>query len=425
MTLITRTDDLARHCSAWAGAPYITIDTEFIRESTYWPRLCLVQIAGPEDGSGGDEAAIDPLADGIDLQPLFDLMANPSVLKGFHAARQDLESFVKLTGFVPAPIFDTQVVAMVCGNGDQVGYETQVNKIAKASIDKSARFTDWAKRPLTDRQLSYAMADVTHLRKIYDVLSAELERAGRAEWVEEEMEILASVETYQVDPREAWRRIKSRGAKPRVLAILRELAAWRETEAQRRDMPRNRLIRDEALLELAASGPRTVEDLARTRGLSKGQAEGRMGQDRLAAVETARALNESDWPAFERRPDILPGIGPLSDLLKVLLKLRCEENAVAQKLVANASDLDVIASTEEPDIPAMKGWRRKVFGEDALALKSGHLGLAASGTAIHVLRIEDGVMTPEDNHKKQRTKKKPKRRRPNGSSTPDEPGSAG
>ncbi|MBL8835410.1 MAG: ribonuclease D [Alphaproteobacteria bacterium] len=382
MRLITDSAELAEFCARLATADFVTVDTEFMRERTYWPRLCLVQLAGPQDA-----ACVDPLMPGIDLEPLIKLMYEPRVLKVFHAARQDLEIFFNLTGRVPAPLFDTQVAAMVCGFGEAASYETLVNQLAREQIDKSMRFTDWAARPLSDRQIAYALADVTHLRVVYQALADRLMKTGRAGWLEEEMATLLDPITYRTTPEEAWRRLKPRTARPRVLAVLREVAAWREREAQRRDVPRVRIVRDEALLEIAVAAPTTADALARTRGLSQGFAEGRLGQDLLEAVARGRTMPESEIPTLPPAPVSPPGIGPIVELLKVLLKIKCEEHHVAPKLVASSSDLERIASDDDADVPAMKGWRREVFGLEALALKHGRIALSMKGRRIVMLDL--------------------------------------
>ena len=382
MTVITTTEALDAFCRSLEGTEYITVDTEFLREKTYWPQLCLVQIGGP-DGA----VAIDPLAEGIDLAPLFRVMADQSILKVFHAARQDVEIFWHLSGSIPTPLFDTQVAAMVCGFGDSVGYETLVTKLAGARIDKSSRFTDWSQRPLTDRQLTYALSDVIHLRPAYEKLKRRLARTGRAHWLDEEMAVLTDPATYQVDPDEVWKRLKVRTNKPRFMAIVKELAAWREREAQRRDLPRSRIIRDEALLEIAAHSPTNIDDLARTRGLGRGFAEGRLGADLLACVTRALALPESELPKLAPREEPMPGLQPIIELLRVLIKMKCDENNVASKLVASAADLEAIAADDSADVPAMQGWRRELFGEDALALKHGRIALAVQDRRVRIVPV--------------------------------------
>ena len=384
MSIITTTAELAEFCARLASAPFVTVDTEFMRESTYWPKLCLVQVAGPDEAR-----AIDPLADGLDLAPLLDLLRNEAVLKVFHAARQDLEIFHKLMGGeLPKPLFDTQIGAMVCGFGDQASYETLVNKLANAQVDKSSRFTDWSKRPLSDRQITYALSDVTHLRTVYKKIAARLEKSGRTHWLDDEIANMLDPGIYKVKPEEAWLRLKPRSNNPRFLGILREIAAWREREAQYRDIPRQRILRDEALLEVASDPPDNAEQLSRVRGLSRGTAEGRIGEGLLAAVVRAKALPADTLPQVEREAPLPRGMGPLVELLKVLLKLKCDEHDVAQKLVANSSDLDQIAADDRAAVPALTGWRREIFGDDALALKHGRLALAADGFKIKEIRLD-------------------------------------
>jgi ribonuclease D len=382
MALIDKTDALAAFCRKQAEARYITIDTEFMRDKTYWPLLCLVQVAGPDEA-----AAIDPLAPGMDLKPLLDLMADTKVLKVFHASRQDIEIFVNLTGAVPTPLFDTQVAAMVCGFGDSVSYETLASRLAGAHIDKSSRFTDWAQRPLTERQSLYALADVVPLRTVFEKLEARLAKSGRAAWLAEEMETLTDPATYRQDPQESWRRFKLRSNNRKLLALVRELAAWREIAAQQRNLPRNRLLRDEAVLEIAAHAPISVADLARTRGLGRGLAEGKLGGEILAVVGRVLALPESELPPPPPRHEPAPGLGPLVDLLRVLLKLRCEENDVAQKLVADTEDLELIAADDAAPVRALQGWRAELFGKDALDLKHGRLALTAAGKRVKLVPL--------------------------------------
>jgi len=380
---ITDRAALEAFCRGLAGAPYVTVDTEFMRDKTYWPQLCLVQLAGPTGA-----VAVDPLAQGMDLAPLYALMADPAILKVFHAARQDIEIFYNATGKVPAPIFDTQVAAMVCGFGESASYETLAAKLANAHIDKTSRFTDWSHRPLTERQLKYAIADVTHLRPVYEKLAAQLDRSGRHGWLDEEMAVLTNPATYRLDPADAWKRLKVRSNNRRMLALVRELAAWRETAAQQRNLPRSRIIRDEALLEIAAHTPSNTDELARTRGLGKGFAEGRLGGDVLAVVARVATLNEADYPPPAPRRDLPQGLGPLVELLRVLLKLRCEENHVATKLVADSEDLEMIAADDRAPVRALQGWRAELFGKDALDLKHGRLALTAAGKRINLVRTE-------------------------------------
>ncbi|MDA1058191.1 MAG: ribonuclease D [Proteobacteria bacterium] len=382
MTMLTTTAEVSALCERLAKAEYVTVDTEFMRETTYWAKLCLVQIAGPDES-----AAIDPLAPGMDLTPLFTLLANPDILKVFHAARQDLEIFHHLSGDVPHPIFDSQVAAMVCGFGDSVAYDTLAARLAGANIDKHSRFTDWARRPLTDRQVGYALDDVIHLRPIYEKLSGMLEKNGRKHWLGEEMAILTDRGTYEVNPRETWRRLKLRNPKPRMVAVLQEIAAWREVEAQLRDVPRNRIIRDEALLEIAAHPPKSREELGGIRGFPKGIAEGARGEAIVEAVGRALALSKNELPDVPDRSQKAQGIGPLVELLKVLLRMKCEEHEVAQKLIANVSDLEQIATDDKAQVAALQGWRRDVFGTDALRLKHGELALAATGRKVNLIEV--------------------------------------
>jgi ribonuclease D len=386
MTLIAETAALAEFCQRQRQAEFIAIDTEFMRDKTYWPQLCLVQIAGPQEA-----AAIDSLAPGIDLAPLHELMADTRVTKVFHAARQDVEIFFHLTAKIPAPLVDTQVAAMVCGFGDSVSYENLAAKLAGARIDKSSRFTDWAQRPLTDRQLQYALSDVTHLRPAYEHLARRLAKTGRGEWVAEEMAVLTSPSTYRLEPSESWRRIKFRNDKPRALAILREIAAWREEEAQKRDLPRGRILKDETLCEIAAHAPRNVDDLARCRGLSRSIAENKQGHAILAAVKRGLDIPAGELPPVPPRRDLPAGLGPVIELLRVLLKMRCEDHEVAQKLVASADDLELIAADDGADVPALSGWRRDIFGADALALKHGQLALTTVGRRVKVVSLPGGA----------------------------------
>jgi ribonuclease D len=369
MKLITITADLADACARLASHPFITVDTEFLRETTYYPKLCLIQLASPDEA-----VLVDPLAPELDLAPFYGLMVDEAVVKVFHAARQDLEIVWMLGRVLPTPLFDTQVAAMVCGYGDSVGYEQLANDLAKARIDKSSRFTDWSRRPLNEAQLVYAEADVTHLRDIYLALKADLETTGREGWVAEEMAVLNSPATYEVKPENAWQRLKGRIRKPKELAVLIELAAWREREAQHRDVPRQRVLKDDALMDIVQRAPRSVEALAELRSVPNGFERSRSGGEVLAAIERGLALDPKTLPRLERERG-RGGNGAVLDLLKVLLKAVAEAERVAPKIIASSDDLEAIASDDEADVPALQGWRREVFGDKALALKSGSLGL--------------------------------------------------
>lgn len=383
--VLTDTDALAAFCEEARAEAYVTVDTEFIRDKTYWPKLCLVQVA-----TARAAVCIDPLSEGIDLAPLHALLDDASVLKVFHAARQDLEIFYHATGRVPAPIFDTQVAAMVCGFGDQVGYEALIAKTVGARIDKTSRFTDWSRRPLSERQLAYALADVTHLRGAYDYLAARLETTGRAHWLAEEMAVLADPATYELDPQDAWKRIKTRGGNPRFKAIVRALAVWREREAQTRDVPRNRVMKDDVLMDVAANAPGDAQALDALRSVPRGFAASRAGQGVLAAVAEAQAIPKDRLPKSDGRAPPPPAhVGPVTDLLKVLLKRNCEVENVASRLVASGDDLEAIALDDNADVPALKGWRRALFGEDALALKRGELALVVENGRVEVVALED------------------------------------
>ncbi len=390
MHLISNQEELNTACGILAEAPYITIDTEFMRERTYWPKLCLLQLARAE-GDWGEEAVylIDPLAE-VDLAPVFTLMADTSTLKVFHAARQDIEIFVNLAGAVPTPIFDTQVAAMVCGYGDQVGYETLVKRIAKAQLDKSSRFTDWARRPLSSKQLKYAAGDVTHLRVVYESLRGQLEKSGRGSWVDAEMSVLRSIDTYVVQPDEAWKRVKTRSHDPRFLAVVKSLAKWREEEAQRRDVPRGRILKDDAILEIGANKPKTRDQLLASRSLQREGRKPEVCDAILAAVEAGEAAPPEEPPHNPRhflRPK--PGAQALSDLLKVLLKAKAENLGVAQRLIASASELEDLAQGMRDDVKALDGWRREAFGADALRLINGEIALSAGSAGVQVVEISN------------------------------------
>lgn len=386
MKTITTTADLASYCTEAAKHDYVTVDTEFLRERTYYSKLCLIQLAMPgADDSGA--VLVDPLAKDLSLEPLYELFRDTSVVKVFHAARQDLEIFFVDAQVFPTPLFDTQIAAMVCGFGEQVGYETLVRKIAKQPLDKTSRFTDWSRRPLTDAQKSYALADVTHLRQIYEFLAKQLADSGRARWVEEELQILLTPETYIIAPQEAWKRVKTRTSSSKFLAVVQELAAFRETYAQTRNIPRNRVFKDDALVELASNKPRTPEDLGRSRLLLREARKGDIADGILAAVERGTSMAVSAQPKPDRSREKLQVNPALADLLRVLLKAKTESAGVAAKLIASAADLDALASGLR-DVSALKGWRAEVFGEDALRLCEGRLALGAKGSEVQIIPLD-------------------------------------
>ncbi|TFL16823.1 ribonuclease D [Jannaschia formosa] len=385
MITLTETAALAEFCARAGEAPYVTVDTEFLRERTYYSKLCLIQLAFPGDGET-DAVLVDPLVGGLDLAPLYELFRDPGVVKVFHAARQDLEIFAIEGDTIPAPLFDTQIAAMVCGFGEQVGYETLVRKIAKGQVDKSSRFTDWSRRPLSDAQKRYALADVTHLRVVYEHLAAELERSGRTPWVEEELDVLRDPATYRVEPREAWRRLKTRNPSPRSLAIARELAAFREEYAQVNNVPRTRVFKDDALLELVGSKPKDLDELGKSRLLLREARKGDIAEGILKAVAVGQAAPREDLPAPPKQKARDQINGALADLLRVLLKAKAEKAGVAQKLIASASDLDDIASGTRDGAWA-HGWRGEVFGTDALRLCEGKIALACKGQDVRIVPL--------------------------------------
>ena len=385
MKTLTTTEELAEFCQAAAQHAYVTLDTEFLRERTYYSKLCLVQLAMP--GKGEENAVLlDPLVDGLSLEPLYNLFRDQSVVKVFHAARQDLEIFWVDAHVFPTPLFDTQVAAMVCGFGEQVGYETLVRKIVRQPLDKTSRFTDWSRRPLSEAQKTYALGDVTHLRDIYEFLAAELGKSGRAHWVAEELQILTDPATYDIEPQEAWRRVKTRNSSPKFLAVVRELAAFRESHAQDANVPRNRVFKDEAMAELAATKPRTHADLGGSRLLLREARRGAIADGILAAVTRGIECPPEKMPKPDRRREKLQVNPALADLLRVLLKSKTESAGVAAKLIASSADLDAIAAGLR-DVQALTGWREEVFGADALRLCDGKIGLAAKGQIVRVVEL--------------------------------------
>ena len=387
MRIVETNEALAAFLSELSSAPYLALDTEFLRDQTYYPKLCLIQVAAP--GTPGIDGIIDPLAPGLDLAPFYELLKRPNIVKVLHAARQDIEIFFLQGGVLPDPLFDTQVAAMVCGFGDAASYETLARKLAHVEIDKSARFTDWGHRPLSKRQLEYALADVTHLRVIYEKLSAQLARTGRTRWVEEEISALKDPKLYRLDPELAWKRLKPRTSNKRFLAMLAALAAWREREAQARDIPRGRVLKDEALTEIAAHPPESDEALDRIRAVPKGFANSRLGKGLMEAVEAGRNAPLPDGaqlapPRRKREPS------PAAiDLLKTLLRLRAEAANVAPRLIANAEDIERLAAGEDENLAALQGWRAEVFGNDAKALRNGDLAIALENGEAVVVELEE------------------------------------
>ena len=385
MRSITTTDELAVFCAAAKNEAYVTIDTEFLRERTYWSKLCLIQLALP--GKDGDAVLVDPIAgETMSMEPLYDLFRHRATVKVFHAARQDLEIFFVEGGVFPEPMFDTQVAAMVCGFGEQVGYETLVKKIAHEPLDKTSRFTDWSRRPLTEAQMVYALADVTHLRVIYEYLSAQIAKNGRQKWVEEELSVLTDPATYTVTPEQAWTRIKTRTTSGRFLGVVKELARFREDYAQKNNVPRSRVMKDDALLELASTRPTNGEELGRSRLLMRDGRKGDIADGILLAIKAGLEMRAEDLPKPDLSRDQLQVNPALADLLRVLLKAKTEQLGVAAKLVASASDLDAIAAGER-NLDALHGWRLEAFGEDALRLCRGEIALTAKGNDVLVIRL--------------------------------------
>ena len=384
MRTITTTEDLAQICEAAKAQPFVTLDTEFLRERTYWSKLCLIQMALPGDG---EAVLIDPIEGSeMSMEPLYDLFRHEATVKVFHAARQDLEIFFVEGGVFPKPLFDTQVAAMVCGFGEQVGYETLVKKIAKANLDKTSRFTDWSRRPLSEAQQDYALADVTHLRVIYEWLSAQLAKNGRADWVAEELGILTDPATYTVNPDEAWQRIKTRTSSGRFLAMVKALARFRETYAQAQNVPRSRVMKDDALLELASTRPTSVEELGRSRLLLREGRKPEIADGILAAIKEGLEMRPEDMPKIDVARDQMQVNPALADLLRVLLKAKSESLGVAPRLIASSADLDLIAAGDR-SVPALSGWRHEAFGDDAVRLCKGEIALSAKGSEVRVVRL--------------------------------------
>ncbi|MGA9487622.1 MAG: ribonuclease D [Methylocella sp.] len=383
MTLISTTKDLTAVCRRLAAHPFVTVDTEFLRETTFWPRLCVVQLASEEEA-----VAIDAMAEGLDLAPFFDLMADERLTKVFHAARQDLEIIWNLAKLIPAPLFDTQVAAMVCGFGDQVSYGDLVKTITKVTLDKSSRFTDWSRRPLLPAQAEYAIADVTYLRDIYRFLCTKLDETGRIGWLDDEMAILTSPSIYEQHPENAWERFRNRIRKPRDLAVLMEVAAWRESEAQTRDVPRSRVLKDDIMIEIVLAAPKTPEAMGNLRAFPRGMDRSRAGAEILAAIERGLARDPKTLPKLDR--ERRNGCnGATVELLRVLLRHVSESHGVAAKMIASVEDLEAIAADDHAKVAALTGWRRELFGAQALELKHGRLALTVEKGKVVPLEWQD------------------------------------
>ncbi|MDR3374378.1 MAG: ribonuclease D [Ancalomicrobiaceae bacterium] len=385
--MITTTSDLAEACSRLSRHAYVAVDTEFLRETTYWPKLCVAQLAGPDTA-----VIVDALAPGLDMTPFLDLMRDERVVKVFHAGRQDIEIIFRMGDFVPHPVFDTQVAAMVCGYGESISYDQLVQRILGDHIDKSSRFTDWTRRPLTEKQLAYALSDVTHLRNVYHNLAARLAEQGRADWVNDEMRVLTSRSTYDQRPEDAWERLKMRIRKPVDLVILKELAAWREREARARDVPRSRVMKDEAIYEIVGEQPSDVAGLGNLRSLSRGFERSRQGEEIIACVKRALATPKDQLPVIPKQKVTPEGALAAVDLLKVLLKLVSERHGVAVKVIATVDELEAIAVDDEANVPALSGWRRELFGNAALELKHGRLALTFDGKRVVTRVVENGAV---------------------------------
>jgi len=382
MTPITTNEALAAFCDQLSGSEFITVDTEFMRETTYWPRLCLIQAATPTVAG-----IIDPMAEGLDLTPFLDLLRDPKIIKVFHAARQDVEIFNKL-GAMPTPLFDTQVAGMAAGFGDQVAYDSLVRQMLKKDVDKGSRFTDWARRPLSDSQLTYALGDVTHLAALYPRLRDRLAREGRLDWVSQEMEALTDPALYDTNPDNAWKRLKPKRFSAKYLAAFQATAAWRERAAQERDQPRGRILKDDAIDEIATQAPVDADAFSRLRAPPKGFGGSRLGQELIDVLRDVLKNPEEHAPDIQKPASREPAPASVVELLKVLLKAKSEQANVATKLLANVSDLEKIALSDDADVDALKGWRRQLFGEDALKLKRGEIALVLNGARVEVVEIE-------------------------------------
>lgn len=384
MSLINENNELIAFCNKLRKSKFITVDTEFMRENTFWPELCLIQLANTETSG-----VIDPLVSNLDLSPIYELMKEKKILKVFHAGRQDLEIFFNKCGFIPEPVFDTQIGAMVCGFGESVSYETLVKEIVGKKTDKLSRFTDWSRRPLTDRQKNYALNDVIYLVTIYKSIKDKIDKMDRNEWIKEEIENLVKINNYKLEPKDAWKRIKSKNHSGKFLSILKEIAAWREQLAQKKNIPRNRILRDESLLEIAAHTPTNKDSIKKTRGISKFLNNDKYISELIEKIKFAKLIPESEFPVIEKKQIRRPNVGPLVDLLKVLLKLRCNENNVAHCMVANAKELNKIAANEKDRISALQGWRYEIFGRDAIDLVNGKISLTNYKGQVIVKKINN------------------------------------
>lgn len=396
MRVLSKTDELAKACAAIASQPFVAIDTEFMREATFWPDLCLVQMA-----AGDEEIIVDTLAPGLDMAPFFELMANKAITKVFHAARQDIEIVFHQANLIPTPVFDTQIAAMVCGFGESVSYGMLVKKLLNRELDKSSRFTDWSRRPLTDKQLTYAIGDVTHLRDLYPTLHDKLHTNGRARWLDEEMATLTDPATYQSHPEHAWKRLKMRVRSKKALGVMMALAEWREEEAQRQNVPRKRVLKDEAIYDIAAQAPTSEKDLERLRSVHQGFARSARGKGVIDAVKTGLERDPEALPKIKRGEPLSGDALAVLDLLRVLLKSASARHGVANKLIATADELEQIARGDSDDLPSLKGWRRELFGEDAIAIREGRLGLAVEKGRVKTIPLDAGKRPAKSNKDKE------------------------
>jgi|TARA_R110002126_G_scaffold13118_4_gene56893 ribonuclease D len=394
MTIITSSEALADFCQKLTSLPYITIDTEFLRERTYYPKLCLIQVSGPDI----EAVAIDPVAaPNIDLAPLAAILKDKNIVKVMHSGRQDMEIFYKLFGFLPAPYYDTQIAAMVCGHGEQAGYEALVRGILNIQVDKSKQYTDWSIRPLSQAQITYALNDVIYLKDVYESLCAELKQEGRTKWVEEEMSAMLDTNLYDPPLDELWRKIRIKTNKPQKLAILQQLTVWREEMARKRDIPRNHVMKDDTLAEIALQAPNNVKSLTRIRGISDRLADSDKGRKILKIINQIADINSDDCPKKEAKPSLPPHLQSTLEMLKMLLRIQAADHNVAAKLIAKSDDLEAIALGRDQSLPALKGWRLEIFGEKALALKSGKIAFTLKNGNIHTFKVEQDAQQSGEN----------------------------